>query len=459
MCRPLKDIVAELEVQYQGRELLYDIEERCGVIADFDQDVEYLFERMEKFQEDVKFVLEHKLSVNIISRMALNLTLIMQHLCESVDNYTYAIEMYLMDERYDKNHDFYSRFISCRQNIQEIADKLVENNTFEVVLPNAAEVIANMYYEEVIDDPLKKITPTGTILINTKTVEQMNGAELLVCLWKLMDDFGGRLAKLKNTSYLRDISSMDGIYDRNYLLYAKYYWPSHAKHFRSHIEKQRLRGNVSITGLEKLRDEIAHEFEYKTPSGMIWRVYSEDIVQLSVQMKDQKLDEKQWKYFFQNIFELEEFDRWIEELRNPPESDEDKQKREQLLKTNKVFNLEPSKSKYKVDILLLYYFIKDRFIKDKMFVYEWYVLFYILRKYGVITTCTIEDFEKQMNDDEWFANAEKRCSANEINTYQFLTKKSPDKWNVNYKPTGNRASKKSIENLYKKLLLSDKNRN
>ena len=34
-------------------------------------------------------------------------------------------------------------------------------------------------------------------------------------------------------------------------------------------------------------------------------------------MKEQKLDEKQWKYFFSMVFQLEEFDRWIEELSTP----------------------------------------------------------------------------------------------------------------------------------------------
>ena len=116
-----------------------------------------------------------------------------------------------------------------------------------------------------------------------------------------------------------------------------------------------------------------------------------------------------------------------------------------------MFNLEPSKSKYKVDILLLYYFIRDRFITEKMFVYEWYALYYILRKFGVLTNCTTEDFVEQMNDEEWFANVNKKCSANEINTYNtFLTERSPESWDVKCKPEGNRASKNSIDNLIRK---------
>ena len=167
-------------------------------------------------------------------------------------------------------------------------------------------------------------------------------------------------------------------------------------------------------------------------------------------MKEQKLNEEQWKYFFSWVFKLDEYDRWIEELRNPPESEENKQKRERLLKTNKVFNLHPAKSKKEVDILLLYQFIESRFISDKMFIYEWYALHFFLRRNDLLLSCTIEDFEKQMNDDEWFGHVEKKCKANEINTYSFLNDKAPDVWDIRYKPEGtNKATNRAIGNLYK----------
>ena len=97
MCRPLKDIVAELEPHYSKR-LLFDLKERSRIIAEFDNDVAYMFSRLQKYEEDVKFVLDHNLDINIISRITLNLTLIMQQLCESVSRYDYVMEYYLMDD-------------------------------------------------------------------------------------------------------------------------------------------------------------------------------------------------------------------------------------------------------------------------------------------------------------------------------------------------------------------------
>lgn len=457
MCRPLKDIVAELEPHYSKR-LLFDLKERSRIIAEFDNDVAYMFSRLQKYEEDVKFVLDHNLDINIISRITLNLTLIMQQLCESVSRYDYVMEYYLMDDCYEKNRDLWSNFIDARQKMKKLFTNLHENNIFEVDTPDEVEVLQRSYYDDETYDRDEKVTETGMLQINQEEVDKMNGEELMICIDCLFQIFEDQLWELKNSAIERWIPGMKRIYHFNYLIYAKYYWPKQVDNFRSHVARQRLRGKVDIIGLEKLRQELTHDFEYNSTGGKIWRDYSEDVTQMAVHMKETFLkgknnneDEEQWWYFFKTVFELEEYDRWIEELRNPPESDEDKQKRERLLKTNKVFNLEPSKSKYKVDVLLLYYFIKDRFITEKMFVYEWYALYYILKRVGVIATCTIEDFEKQMNDEEWFAGVDKKCSANEINTYGFLTKRSPDNWDIKYKPQGtNKATKKAIRNIYDK---------
>ncbi len=455
MCRPLKDIVAELEANYSER-LIYDLKERSRIIADFDKNAAYMFSQFDKYKEDVKFVLEHNLDVKIIRRMTLNLTLIMQHILESLSRYDYVIEYYLMDDCYEKNRDLWSAFKDAHQEMKKLFDNLQENNVFGVGTPKDGDVLSRLHYDDEVYNNDEKVTETGMLQLNEDEVNKMNGAELMIGLDCLFEIFEHQLWELKNSAINRWEPGMKRIYEFNYLVYAKYYWPVQVDNFRAHVTRQRLHGEVNINELNRLKQEAIYQFEYNTTSGKIWRDYSEDVTQMAIQMKEQfkkekkNEDEEMWKSFFQNLFELEEYDRWIEELRNPPETEEEKEKRERLLNTNKVFNLKPSKSKYKVDILLLYLFIRDRFVSEKMFVYEWYALYYILRKVGVLTNCTTEDFMKQMNDEEWFANVDKKCSANEINTYGFLTDKSPDIWDVRYKPTGNRASKNSIDNIYRK---------
>jgi len=452
MCRPLKDIVAELEAKYERSELLYDLEERRRIIEDFDKNVDYMFVRLKQFEEDVKFVLNNKLSVDIIRRITLNLTHIMQYMCESICTYFYVIEFYLLNECYEKNYDMWSQFVDYRHNINSLAENLKENNIYEINIPSLIDVLIKMSFDDDSYNSGEKVTPSGMLMHRFDEINKMNGFELFIVLDQLMDVFETNLDELKIASHKCDNESMTRFYNLNYLLYAKKYWPIQANNFRAHITRQRLRGNVSIADLEKLRDETAHEFEYHTEPGKIWRDYSEDKVQLGVQMKERKLDEEQWRYFFKTIFELEEFDRWIEELRNPPESNEDIQKRVRLLQSNKIFKLEKTSSRKEVDILRLFKFIETRFISEKMFVYEWYALFHFCKRINIVGTCTTEDFVSQMNDKEWFPDVKKKCTANEINTYNFLNDKSPDIWDKNLIPGGSRAKKKSIENIHRKYI-------
>jgi hypothetical protein len=72
------------------------------------------------------------------------------------------------------------------------------------------------------------------------------------------------------------------------------------------------------------------DFEYHSDVGKLWRDNSENIVQLALQMKNANLKEEQWKYFFRHVFELEEYDRWIEELENASKSKENANKQKNL---------------------------------------------------------------------------------------------------------------------------------
>ena len=441
MCRPLKDIIAELEEKYG--DLLYDLEERRRYIALFDHDVAYVLKRLEDYEEDVKYIRNHGLDANIIKRITHNLVLICHQFCSILTAYYYSIDCYLLDEYYDKNQSLWSKFINIHQNVKKLIEDFYINNVFETRDVNESEVISEEFYEA---NPLKE---SGVFSLRKDFIDKMNGRELMICLHAILEIIVKYLHEIKflNLSRSNDTMTMD--YWRNYLLYAKKYWPTELKNFRPHIE-YRLRNKVNVNELLRLRHEAINEFEYHTVLGKIWCDYSEDKGELAIQLKEQNLDERCWKEFFSTIFKIEEFDRWIEELRNPPESEEEKQKRARLLKSNKVFTLQPTKSEYDVDILLLYVFIRDRFISEKMFVYEWYALYHILKRNGILTNCTTEDFVTQMNDVEWFGRVNKRCKANEINTYHFLDEIAPDVWEKEAIPVGNRASQKSVDNLYRK---------
>lgn len=224
------------------------------------------------------------------------------------------INDYLMDEYYEKNRDMWSSFINTHQKLSRMLDKMQENDIFDVGALDKYDVIDEILFDSVdtIDDMIPGVRVAQ---FEPKDIEDRNGAELMIFLDYLCQFFEGYFEQIKYRSVYATADTLDSVYYYNYFLYAKRYWPNQVEKFRSHVENQRLRGKVDINKLESLREELIRDFEYNTPPGRIRRDYSEDKPKLAIQMKEQKLNEGQWEYFFKTIFELEEFDRWIEELR------------------------------------------------------------------------------------------------------------------------------------------------
>ena len=446
MCRPLKDIVAELEEKYP-KPLIEDLRDRNRCISDFDDEMEYMFGRFEQYEKEVKFVLEHGMDTKIILRSTMNLTLLMHQFCKSLYYYDYAIDMYLMDTRFEKNNTLLAKFTDVRRKIKILFKNLQENDIIGPERLNKDNVLG-----KVIDFPKdtdEVITMDAEVLqFHREEIEKMNGAELVVCIEHLLQYFDDKLYELIDKERNIWPDNLVHIYFFNYLVYAKNYWPAEGRNFRPYYEHQRLRGKINTVELENLRLELVRDFEYHPIVGKIWRDNSEDIPRLVQKLREQKIDENQWKYLFSNIFKLEEFDRWIEELRNPPESEEDRQKRARLLRSNKIFNLQPANQKKKIDILLLYQYIDTRFIPEIVNSYEWYALYYVLKKNGILKVRLAEDFAKQMNHEEWFPNVNKKCSAKAIKDYEFLEEAEPGQWVVNIrKKPGTGVSKKSLDTI------------
>lgn len=447
MYKSLNEIVAELEKKYSGHELLYDLDQRSRVIENFESTIVYIFDRLKHYGEDVEYVYHNKLDSKIIDRLTLNTTLLMQHFCECLSDYEYAIDLYPMDEMHEKNKDMLKVFRFTRTNINELFKYLNKTVYLGASLPDEGEVMERAYYD--FDEYRKGffVSKSGFCKINQKEVEKMNGQELMMVLGRLMLLFEVILIRLESRSVMFEENKMETIYERNYLLYAKKYWPKEESNFRKHVIDHRLRGKISVSALENLRNEAMREFEYHTESGKIWSYYSDNKSQMAIQMRERKLDEEQWLLFFRRIFEIEEYDRWIEELKNPPESDEDKEKRKILLCTNSIFDIQKIQEKG-FDILRLYKFIKEHFINDDMKVYFWYALRRFLEKLDILLECTNVDFMDQMNKSEWFKDAPKQCSDNEMNNYNFLNDKHSSLWLTTDIPGGSRVTKSGLRNIY-----------
>lgn len=130
------------------------------------------------------------------------------------------------------------------------------------------------------------------------------------------------------------------------------------------------------------------------------------------------------------------------------EPDADKQKRQALIKTNKLLKLDGAPNDRKVDILKLYRFINKYFVGEIAHKYEWYALRRFLERNKLLIMCDNVEFAEHMNQEEWFGYAKKPCESNEMNIYNFLNSTPPDNWLEYDIPYGSRATKAALKSLY-----------
>ena len=176
------------------------------------------------------------------------------------------------------------------------------------------------------------------------------------------------------------------------------------------------------------------------------------------------IDMREAKELLKKLSHLSQDDETPDEHQKLPLSEEkiDKEKAQRLLATNVVIKLSEDEEQQKMELLRLYKFIKKHFVVNIRHKYEWYALKRFLDKYNLLKECDNEQFACQMNNKEWFGNLEAKlqCSANEMNTYNYLkADKSSNTWIEKEIPGGSRASKRAVERIYLKyedLVLYDK---
>lgn len=311
MARPLKDIIAELEAKYEGSELKNDLMQRRLKIGSYQLHMEYLMMQMGRYEDEVKNTVEFNLSASIISRITLNLLIVMVRTYNRIPAYRDSLERYLLDEEYDENYKIWNEFDDKSKKIEDRISELQKNNIFAIDEIDKDSALQNHHIIQGFDG---QVPP----LVNfEQRLAYMNGGELLSCLQYMIDILRKEISDLKIIALLRDDDMMEEVYDLNYLLYAKRYWPEIQSTFRSHVSHQLLRNKVTISGLERLRYDVMHDFELHQETGRIWYYNSEDKKRLAIELKRKELNEDQWKDYFEYVFKIEEYDRWMYELEHP----------------------------------------------------------------------------------------------------------------------------------------------
>lgn len=308
MARPLKDIIDELEAKYEGSELKNDLMQRRLIIGSYQLHMEYLMMQMGRYEDEVKNTVEFNLSASIISRITLNLLIVMVRTYNRIPAYRDSLERYLLEEEYDENYKIWNEFKDKSKEIENRISELQKNNIFAIDEIDKDSALQNHH---IIQGFNGQVPP----LVNfEQRLAYMNGGELLSCLQYMIDILRKEISDLKIIALLRDDDMMEEVYELNYLLYAKRYWPEIQSTFRSHVSHQLLRNKVTISGLERLRYDVMHDFELHQETGRIWYYNSEDKKRLAIELKRKGLKEDQWEEYFEYVFKIEEYDRWMYEL-------------------------------------------------------------------------------------------------------------------------------------------------
>lgn len=263
-----------------------------------------------RFPNDVKNVIEMHFSRAIISQLTYKIYAESFLVIKNILEYRYLNSQYLVGENYDEIYEVWNNY---RENVSimiKTIDGLVKTNFFsenDYSDPSWHLIYKDLYWKNVSIPMIKLEHELST----------MNGNGLLQVLSETLLVIRELVDKLKNDFLFIKEDEFDIIYEANHLLYKRDYWPSEGRNFRQNVENNYLRNaDNRIEELKRLLREEKNDFVH-SQVGRIWRDFFVDKKELYQRMKNDGINEEQWKYFFQHICRFEEYEKWIEELKHP----------------------------------------------------------------------------------------------------------------------------------------------
>lgn len=287
-----------------------NLETRREKMAQDVDELRHFCQQMARFPNDVKNVIDMHFSHAIISQLTYKIYTDSVLVLKDILEYRYLNTQYLVGENYDEIYEVWN---SYRENVSIIiktTEGLVNTNFFsenDYSDPSWHLIFKDVYWKNVSIPMIKLEHELST----------MNGNGLLQVLNESLLVIRELVEKLKNDYLFIKEDEFDTIYEANHLLYKRDYWPSEGRNFRQNVENNYLRNaDNRIEELKRLLREEKSDFVH-SQVGVIWRDFFSDKKELYQRMKNDGINEEQWKYFFQHICRFEEYEKWIEELKHP----------------------------------------------------------------------------------------------------------------------------------------------
>lgn len=293
-----------------GLELDDNLESRKEKMAQYIQEMRYICQQIAQFPSEVKKVIDMHFSRGIISQLTYKLYADSIVFTKDIVFYSYMNTQYLLGENYDDIYDVWNNY---RENVSKTiktTQNLIDTNFFQESNfedPKWHGIEEHVYWSSISFSKLK----------SEHELSVTNGNGLLQVLSHALLAVRELLDKLKAGYLYIEEKEFDYIYEANYLLYKRDYWPKEGSNFRQNVETNYLHNSGNrIEDLRRLLWQEKSDFVHSAV-GVIWRDFFSDKKELYIRMKNDGIDEEQWKYFFLHICRFEEYDRWIEELQHP----------------------------------------------------------------------------------------------------------------------------------------------
>lgn len=287
-----------------------NLETRKEKMAQYIQEMRHFCQQIAQFPSEVKKVIEMHFSHAIISQLTYKLYADSIVFTKNIVFYSYLNTQYLIGENYD---DIYDVWNSYRENVSKTiktTQNLIDTNFFQdnnLEDPKWHGIEENVYWSNISFSKLK----------SEHELSVTNGNGLLQVLSHALVGIMEILDNLKAGYLFFEEKEFDSIYDANYLLYKRDYWSREGGNFRQNVENNFLRhADNRIEELKSLLRQEKNDFVH-SPVGVIWRDFFSDKKELYKRMKNDGINEEQWKYFFNHICRFEEYENWIEELQHP----------------------------------------------------------------------------------------------------------------------------------------------